>query len=208
MVQLGPTHRSMCLKDRSHHNQWGTTMVESILLQCRLILVTSYRLSMILTQWHPTGADFLQLGHTALTRAVGLKPQTITLITCFRVESATVVSDSAQSNVLSWMELAPTVLTLSGVPMRIVPNNWADRVWNADDQVLEFVICCHCLGPTFQFCAERGGSCGDNATAPRHRHRQGWSRAPGIEEGWAMDDDDLDEVTEDWDQSPTTGSSQ
>ena len=121
MVQLGPTHRSMCLKDRSHHNQWGTTMVESTLLQCSLILVTLYRLSVILT--HPTGADFLQLGYTALTRAVGLKPQTITLITRFHVESATVVSDSAQSNVLSWMELAPTVLTLSGVPMRIVPNN-------------------------------------------------------------------------------------
>ena len=96
-------------------------MVKVILLQCRLILGTLYRLSVILT--HPTGADFLQLGHTALTRAVGLKPQTITLITCFRVESATVVSDSAQSNVLSWMELALVVLTLSGVLMRIVPNN-------------------------------------------------------------------------------------
>ena len=96
-------------------------MVESILLQCRLILVTLYRLSVILT--HPTGADFLQLGYSALTRAVGLKPQTITLITCFRVESATVVSDSAQSNVHSSVELAMVVLTLSGVHMRIVTHN-------------------------------------------------------------------------------------
>ena len=81
--------------------------------------------------------------------------------------------------------------------------SWPDRVWNADDQVWEFVICCHCLGATSQFCAEHGGACGDSATAPRHRHRQGWSRAPGIEEGWGMDEDDLDEVTEDWDQSIT-----
>ena len=34
---------------------------------------------------------------------------------------------------------------------------WADRVWNADDQVWEFAICCHCLGATSQFCAEHGG---------------------------------------------------
>ena len=121
MVQLGPIHRSMCLKGRSHHNRWGTTMAKSTLLQCRLILVTSYRRSVILT--HPTGADFLQRGHTALTGTVGLKPQKITLNTCFRVESATVVSDTVQSNVLSWMEVAPTMLALSGVLMGIVPTN-------------------------------------------------------------------------------------
>jgi hypothetical protein len=35
--------------------------------------------------------------------------------------------------------------------------SWPDRVWNADDQVWEFVICCHCVGATSQFCAEHGG---------------------------------------------------
>ena len=97
MVQLGPTRRSMCRKGPCHHNQWGTTMAKSTLLQCRLILVASYRHSVVLT--HPTGADFLQPGHTALTGTVGLKPLTITLNTCFRAESATVVSDTVQSNV-------------------------------------------------------------------------------------------------------------
>ena len=121
MVQLGPPHWSMCLKGRCQHSQWGTTMTKSTLLQHRLILVTSYRRSVILT--HPTGADFLQPGHTAVTGTVGWKPQTITLNTCFRVESATVVSDTVQSNVLSWMEVAPTMLTLSGVLMKIVPTN-------------------------------------------------------------------------------------
>ena len=85
---------------------------------------------------------------------------------------------------------------------------WGDRVWNAEYQVWEFIICCHCLGPTSKLCAEHGGSCCDNATAPRLRHKQGWSRAPGIEEGWTIDDDDLDEVIEDWDQSSTAGNSQ
>jgi hypothetical protein len=70
-------------------------------------------------------ADFLQQENTAVTRAVGLKPQMITLITCFRVESATVASDSAQNNVHSCVELAMVVLTLSGVRMRmrIVTHN-------------------------------------------------------------------------------------
>ena len=121
VVQLGPPHWSMCLKGRCQHSQWGTTMAESTLLQYHLILVTSYRRSVILT--HLTGADFLQPGHTAVTGTVGLKPQTITLITCFRMEPATVASDSAQSNVHSCVELAMVVLTLSGVLMRIVPHN-------------------------------------------------------------------------------------
>ena len=122
VVQLGLTHRSICLRGQSHHNQWRTAgMVKVILRQCRLILGTLCRLSVILT--HPTGADFLQLGHTAFTRAVGLKPQTITLITCFRMEPATVASDSAQSNVHSWTALAMVVLTLSGVRMRTVTHN-------------------------------------------------------------------------------------
>ena len=107
VVQLGPPHWSMCLKGRCQHSQWGTTMAKSTLLQHRLILVTSYRRSVILT--HLTGADFLQLEHTALTGTVGLKPHTTPLHTCFRLESATFVSDTAQSNVLSCKELVPTI---------------------------------------------------------------------------------------------------
>ena len=99
-------------------------MAKSTLLQRRLILVTSYRRSVILT--HLTGADFLQPGHTAVTGTVGLKPHTIggvettTLNKCFRVESATFVSDTAQSNVLSCKELVSTILTQWGVITRIV----------------------------------------------------------------------------------------
>ena len=68
-------------------------------------------------------ADFLQQEHSALTRTVELKPQMMILITCFRVESATVALDTAQNNVHSCVELAMVVLTLSGVRMRIVPHN-------------------------------------------------------------------------------------
>ena len=82
--------------------------------------------------------------------------------------------------------------------------SWPDRVWNVDEQVWEFVICGHCLGTTSQFCGEHGGACSDSGPHPRTRYRQGWSRAPGIEEGWGMDDDDLDEVLEDGDQPVAT----
>ena len=118
VVQLGPPHWSMRLKGWCQHSQWGTTITQSTLLQHRLILVTSYRRSVILT--HPTGVGFLQPGHTAVTGTVWLKPHTITLNTCFRVESATVVSDTAQCNVLSCKELVPTILTQCGVITRIV----------------------------------------------------------------------------------------
>ena len=118
--QLGLIHRSICLRGQNHRNQ-----VKGILLQCLakpcLILRTLYLLFVILT--HSTMADFLQQENTAVTRAVGLKPQMITLITRFRMEPATVASDSAQSNVHSCVELAMVVLTLSGVRMRIVPHN-------------------------------------------------------------------------------------
>ena len=45
-----------------------------------------------------TGADFLQLGHTALTRTVRLKPHMMTLHKWFRLEFVTVVSDIARSS--------------------------------------------------------------------------------------------------------------
>ena len=41
---------------------------------------------------------------------------------------------------------------------------WEDRVWNAEDQVWEFLICCNCLGPTSQFCAEHGELCNGEAS--------------------------------------------
>ena len=68
-------------------------------------------------------ADFMQQEHTALTRTVELKPQMMILITCLRVESATVALDTVQNNVHSCVELAMVVLTLSGVLMRIVPHS-------------------------------------------------------------------------------------
>ena len=116
MVQLGPLHWSMCLKGQCQYSQ----STQSTLLRHRLILVTSYRRSVILT--HLTGADFLQLEHTALTGTVALKPQTTTLHKWFRLESATVVSDIARSNdiVLSCKEGVPTILTHCGVLMSIV----------------------------------------------------------------------------------------
>ena len=171
MVQLGPTHWSMRLKGRCQHNQWGTAMTKSTraLLQHLLILVTSYRRSVILN--HLTGAGFLQPGHTAVTGTMGLKPHTITLNTCFRVESATVVTDTAQSNVLSCKVGAPTILTQCGIITGSCTNEvtWEDRVWNAEDQVWEFPICYNCVGPTSQFCAGHGGPCCNNAAAPRNR---------------------------------------
>ena len=219
VVQLDPPHWSMCLKGRCQHSQWGTTMTKSTLLQHRLILVTSYRRSVILT--HLTEADFLQPGHTAVTGTLGLKPHTITPNTCFRVESATVVLDTAQSNVLSCKELAPAILTQCGVITGIVPRLYQRSDMGrpcmecrgpTEEQVWEFRICYNCRGPTSQFCAEHAGSCCNNAAAPRNR--RGWSRAPGVENGWTMDDDetmdddDFNEVIGNAPQSPTTRSSQ
>ena len=49
-----------------------------------------------------------------------------------------------------------------------------------------FFICYSCLGTTSAECAEHGGSCLNGDDAPRGR--QLWSRSPGVENGWTMDD--------------------
>ena len=46
---------------------------------------------------------------------------------------------------------------------------WEDRVWNAEDQVWEFLICYSCVGPTSEQCAEHSGSCCNDDAAPRGR---------------------------------------
>ena len=61
---------------------------------------------------------------------------------------------------------------------------WEDRVWNSEDQVWEFLICYNCVGPTSQHCAEHGGPSCNGDTAPRSG--RGWSRTPGVENGWTM----------------------
>ena len=88
VMQLGPHHWNICLRDRYQYRQSTQSALHR---RHRLILVTSYHRFVILNPL--TGADFLQLEHTALTGTVGLKPQTTTLHKWFRLESATVVSD-------------------------------------------------------------------------------------------------------------------
>ena len=114
-MQLGPPHWNVCLKGRCQYSQSTQSTLHR---RHRLILVTSYHRSVILT--HLAGVVFLQLEPTALTGIVELKLQTTTLHTCFCLDSATVVSDIAQSNVLSCKEVVLTILTHFGVLMSIV----------------------------------------------------------------------------------------
>ena len=120
-MQLGPRRWNMYLKGRCQY-MYSQSTQSTLHRRHRLILVTYYHRFVILNPL--TGADFLQLEHTALTGTVGLKPraQTTTLHTMswFRLESATVVSDIAQSNVVSCKEGVPTILTHCGVLMSIV----------------------------------------------------------------------------------------
>ena len=113
-MQLGLHQWNMCLRDRQY-SQWTPSTLHR---RHRMTLVTSYHRFVILNSL--TGADSLQLEHTALTRTVRLKPHTTTLHKWFRLEFVTVVSDIARNNVLSCKEGVPTILTHCGVLMSIV----------------------------------------------------------------------------------------
>ena len=194
---------TLCLKGRCQYSQ----STQSTLLQHRLIPVTAYRRSVILA--HLTGADVLQLGHTAVTVTVGLKPHTTPLNTCFRLESATFVSRGYSAEQCSLMQGAccdhidPLWCNHEDCDNEIT---WEDCVWNVEDQVWEFLIYYSCVGHTSQHCAEHGGSCCNGDTAPRNR--RGWSRSSHVENGWTMDDDHFDAVVINAPQSPTTGRTQ
>ena len=203
VMQLGPPHWNMCLKGRCQYIQSTQST-----LRHRLILVTSYHRSMILTNL--TETDILQPEHTALPGTVKLKPHTTTLYTCFRLESATFVSDiySAEQCALMIMQGAcsdhidPLWCNHEHCENEIT---WEGRVWNTEGQVWDFLICYSCVGPTSQHCAD-GGSCCNGDAAPRGR--QIWSRPPGVENGWTMDDDHFDAVVINDTRSQTTGNTQ
>ena len=92
-MQLVLHHWNKCLRDWCQYSQ------STLHRRHRMSLVTSHH--RVTDPLDPlTGADFPQLGHTALTRTVSLKPHNYydTLYTWSRLEVVTVVSDIARSN--------------------------------------------------------------------------------------------------------------